>query len=658
MTNDTGSPLTLIQRLQSTLSASFTERTVPAFDPQILRSTPTLPSLQANIVQRVSSWSLPKHISTEIIALLADESSKCQVLVHHARAEVLGELIKTSVTPDPSVIPSLVESMCSAVYQSAVDKMLSDVQKEVETFTMRDGDTESQDGSDSASASEDDGEDSDEADSFEEAEGEEDDAPMKPGEEVPPLETKYLPIFEALHERGKVLTKPEKTYLVNMTGMTYRQITIWFQNRRRGELKESMNMAASYSKASSTHSDDTSEFSEQELKKRLGGDPSNTTFDIRSWRLQSALATKDDSRGSIPPCSPLKCNFPSSTGASDTESDIDLSDGSDDDITVPPGLQAPSLTTSITTIDSVSTLASITNGTALQPPFAARGTLFASKETAHTRPIRSLPSSRRGSPSTSPQQTQHRYSHSLHAQNPALQHQPSGVTHPSSQCVSSNENGLTVNLDITSQLQTSTLRSSPVPASLALQNAFVPSPPSVSPSPPPTSTGSAQRQPSPTSPTSPRPHIKTLPRRTGCAPRPRPPPRSGGPAPAPTPVTTPSSSRSSVVLPPSSNPSLGNTTLGALLRPNPPAPAIPQEVEGRLTAMAGRMGVGASSGSGARQSISSNVPRAAVPGSSAFPGRSTQFSFGPTSLPRTSISSVTKSMPGQITQGSTSLPSP
>jgi hypothetical protein len=38
---------------------------------------------------------------------------------------------------------------------------------------------------------------------------------------------KYLPIFEALHERGKVLTKPEKTYLVNMTGMTYRQITIW-----------------------------------------------------------------------------------------------------------------------------------------------------------------------------------------------------------------------------------------------------------------------------------------------------------------------------------------------------------------------------------------------------------------------------------------------
>lgn len=72
--------------------------------------------------------------------------------------------------------------------------------------------------------------------------------PMKPGEEVPPLETvrflcnrlstgsssfyirfaqKYLPIFEALHERGKVLTKPEKTYLVDLTGMTYRQITIW-----------------------------------------------------------------------------------------------------------------------------------------------------------------------------------------------------------------------------------------------------------------------------------------------------------------------------------------------------------------------------------------------------------------------------------------------
>ncbi|CAE6465655.1 unnamed protein product [Rhizoctonia solani] len=658
MTNDTGSPLALIaailQRHGSNLqTVSPTERSAPAFDPQLLHLSHELSSPHASIAQRVSSWSLPNHVSTEVTTFLSEELSKYQTFVQSTRTEILAHLIKTTFANDPSIIPSLVESTCDAVYQSAIDNMLSRIQREVESFNLHDGDIQSDDGSDSESASEVDSEDDEGEDVPDEVEGEEDNAPMRPGEEVPPLETKYLPIFEALHERGKVLTKPEKTYLVNMTGMTYRQITIWFQNRRRGELKESMNMATSYSKASSIHSDDTSELSEQELEKSLGACPQNTTFDIRSWRLQSALATKDDSRGSIPPFSPLKCNFPSITGVSDTESDIDLSDDSDDDI-APPGLQAPSLTTSITTMDSVSTLASIANSSALQPPFATRDALSVSKEATHTRPIRSLPSSRRSSPSTSTQPTQHRYSHSLHAQNPALQHQPSGVTHSSSQYVSSNENGLTVNLDITSQLQASTLRSSPASTPLAPQNTLIPSPPSVSPSPPPTSAGSARRQLSPTLSTSPRPHIKPLPRRTGCAPRPRPPPRSGGTAPLPASVTAPGSSRSSVVLPPSSNPSLGNTTLGALLRPNPPAPTIPQEVEERLTAMAGRMGVGASSGSGARQSIPSNVPRVGVPGHSAFPGRNTQFSFGPASLPRTSVSSA--AVPGQPTLGSAGLP--
>ncbi|KAJ1301575.1 hypothetical protein OPQ81_008823 [Rhizoctonia solani] len=240
------------------------------------------------------------------------------------RSEILGQLIKTTFADDPSIIPSLVESTCDAVSTNPrIDKMLLNVtQTQVESFSLHGVDIVSGD------ASEDDAEDGDDDDVPDDVEGEEDNAPMRPGEEVPPLETKYLPIFEALHERGKVLTKPEKTYLVNMTGMTYRQITIWFQNRRRGELKESTNMAASYSKASSVHSDGTSNFSDQELEKKLGAHPPNTAFDIRSWRLQSALATKDDSRGSIPPLSPLKYNLPSTEDTSDTESDTDLSDDS------------------------------------------------------------------------------------------------------------------------------------------------------------------------------------------------------------------------------------------------------------------------------------------------------------------------------------------
>ncbi|KDN41474.1 hypothetical protein RSAG8_07424, partial [Rhizoctonia solani AG-8 WAC10335] len=529
--------------------------------------------------------------------------------------------------------------------------------------------------SDSGSSAGSDNDDGDE-ELFDQAE-EDDNAPMKPGEDVPPLETKYLPIFEALHERGKVLTKPEKTYLVNMTGMTYRQITIWFQNRRRLQLEETMNMAASYSKASSNHSDESSEFSDQELEKTLGRRPPNTAFDIRSWRLESAMATKD---GSIPPPSPFKYNFPSTADAPNTESDdTDLSDDSDDDLRIPPGLQAPSLTTSITTVDSSCASASVFKDSVSQPPVTTGSMSFASKETGYPRPIKSFPS-RLGSPLTFPQQPQH---NSLNAQNPAHQRQSADVAHPAPQYVFSNENGLTVNLDTASQLQSSTLRSSPVSASLAPRKALVPGPPSISPSPPSTSAGSPQRQPSPTMSTSPRPHIKPLPRRTGCAPRPRPPPRSGPSTSAPTPVTAPGSSRPSVVLPPSSNPSLGSTTLGALLRPNPPAPAVPQEIEERLTAMAGRMGVGAKpapavpqeieerltamagrmgvganigSSSSARQSISSNAPRGGAPGSNVFPGRSTLFSFGPTSLPRTSIPSGARPVPDQTTQGLTGVP--
>ncbi|CAE7169642.1 unnamed protein product [Rhizoctonia solani] len=656
MTNDIGSPLALIaailERHDSNLqSISRAGRPAPAFDPQYLRCSHELPHLRETVIQQVSSWGLPDHVSTEVTAFLSEEFSKYQTFVQSTRAEILGQLIETTLAVDPSVIPSLVESTCDVVYRSTIDNMLSRVQQQVESFSLNGMDVDLGEDSSSESASEDESEDGDNDDGvLEEAEGEEDNAPIRPGEEVPPLETKYLPIFEALHERGKVLTKPEKTYLVNMTGMTYRQITIWFQNRRRGELKESMNTTVSYSKASSTHSDESSE-SEQELENKLGAYPPNATFDIRSWRLQSALATKDDDRESFPPLSPFKYNFRSTADAPDTESDTDLSDDGDN-LSVPPGLQAPSLTTSVTTVDSISTNGTSINvakGPGFQPSIAIGDAPLASKEVTHTRPIRSLPASKRGDSS---QQTQHRGSHSLDSQNPIPQHQSqrfSDTVHSPSRCVTSNENGLTVNLPLAAQLQTSTLRSSPVSVPLVSPGALVPGAPSVSPSPPPISVGSPQRH---LSPNSPRPHIKPLPRRTGCAPRPRPPPRSGSSA--PTSVTALSSSRPSVVLPPSSNPSLGSTTLGALLRPNLPAPAIPQEIEERLTAMAGRMGVGASfvSDSGARQGTPPNTPHGGTLGNGAFPGRSTLFSFGPTSLPRTGTQPVS----GQTTQGLTNVP--
>ncbi|GAB1522621.1 hypothetical protein RhiTH_005743 [Rhizoctonia solani] len=664
MTNDTGSPLALIAAvlerhqsiLQPTLSTSFAEQSSPAFDPQALRTGCQLPPSHGDIIQRVSSWGLPQDVSSQVTALLTEESSQCQALVQRVRAEILGRLIKTSIAPDPSVIPSLIESTCNAVYKSAFEKMVSEAQRQIEAFSLDNEDDESDDGIEDDYGAE--HGDDDDGEIIDEQEGEEDNSPIKPGEEVPPLETKYLPIFEALHERGKVLTKPEKTYLVNMTGMTYRQITIWFQNRRRGELKESTNMVASYSKASSTHSDESSDFSEQELEKTLGSHPPNTTFDIRSWRIQSALATKDDSRGSIIPSSPFKHNFSTTADPSDTQSDSDLSDDSDDDISMPPGLQASSIA-----IDpNINNSASVnTTKIATSQPLATIGDIpFGPKENAHPRPIRGLPSSRRGSPSAISQQTRAQYSQSSNIQPPSQYefHQSNETKQFSTQSVSSNERGLTVNIDSTAHLQGSTLRSSLVSMPLVAANTLISGPPSVSPSPPSTSSESPQRQVSPTSSTSPRPYIKPLPRRTGCAPRPRPPPRLGPSAPTPSPINAPSSSRPSVILPPSSNPSLGNTTLGALLRPNPPTPVIPQEIEERLNAMAGRMGVGATTfGVGIAQSISSGTLRIGeAPENGMLSNRSVPSSFGFISLPNTGTSSGAYSVTKQTARSSGSLP--
>ncbi|KAG9090273.1 hypothetical protein FRC06_001138, partial [Ceratobasidium sp. 370] len=491
-----------------------------------------------------------------------------------------------------------------------------------------------------AASESDDGEEDLEADQEDEAD---ENTPMKPGEEVPPLDTRFLPIFEALHERGKVLTKPEKTYLVNMTGMTYRQITIWFQNRRRGELKEDANMRAS-SCAASAHSLDSSDGSEDELdfEQRLNS-ATDTTFDIRSWRLTSALATKDGHGPSLPP-SPTKFSFgaPVAVAGFDTDS-TDLSDDSDDEVDAPPGLRVPSLTSSVTTRDSTTTASaqsSQATSRSFAEPIIAGGTPPGTGVAPLPRPVKALPLSRRGSPpaplqSVQPQVPTFNFNFTGATPTPTQQQfsTPSVPTPAApSQFVTSNKHGLAVEMEITPPPSTSTLQSasSAVPTAAA-RFTTPPAPSTIPPSSPAISAGSHQNSSSPSPPSSsPRPTIKPLPRRTGCAPRPRPPPRApSGSTSTSTPVARPS-----IVLPPASNPSLAATTLGALLRPSLPAPAIPVDMQERLSAMAGRMGVGSfpSAGRGA----STNTQPLNGPGPGAFPPRGVSFSFGATALPKTS----------------------
>ncbi|KAG8727229.1 hypothetical protein FRC10_006294, partial [Ceratobasidium sp. 414] len=490
---------------------------------------------------------------------------------------------------------------------------------------------------DAASESDDDEEDL-EADQEDEPD---ENMPMKPGEEVPPLDTKFLPIFEALHERGKVLTKPEKTYLVNMTGMTYRQITIWFQNRRRGELKEDANMRTS-SCAASAHSLDSSDGSEDELdfEQRVNS-AADTTFDIRSWRLTSALATKDGHGPSLPP-SPTKFSFgaPVAVPGFDTDS-TDLSDDSDDEVDAPPGLRVPSLTSSVTTRDSAtaaSVQSSQVTSRSLAEPAIAGATPPGTGLAPLPRPVKALPLSRRGSPPAPLQPAQPQapaFNFNFTGTTPTpTQQQFSAPPVAPAQFVTSNERGLAVEMGVTPPPSTSTLRSAST-APVTARFTTPPAPSTASLSSPAVSAGSLQNSLSPSPPSSsPRPAIKPLPRRTGCAPRPRPPPRAPS---ASTSASTPVA-RPSIVLPPASNPSLAATTLGALLRPSLPAPSIPTDMQERLSAMAGRMGVGSGSSSAGRNASASIQPLNS-PNPGVFPSRGVSFSFGATALPKMGLPS-------------------
>ncbi|KDN41480.1 hypothetical protein RSAG8_07430, partial [Rhizoctonia solani AG-8 WAC10335] len=636
----------LQQNLPATQYPSTNRPTIEQLTPQ-----PPIPQPFIDLSYHASSWKLPEAVSSELAALIPTESMKYQDIAGRAHLQLLQEIYASCDSMTTASLLPHAQAARDALHTRMVNTLLDSVQQLTTSVDLDNGaesDADESSESDSESGSEEE-EDDDDAEVIEDLD-EDENTPMKPGEEVPPLETKYLPIFEALHERGKVLTKPEKTYLVNLTGMTYRQITIWFQNRRRGELKEDMH-ARLNTYAVSTHTDQSSDLSDDDLleKTLTMAHPSDTTFNIRSWRLASAVAS-GDLAPAFPP-SPTKVGFTDTSIPEPhmDDTDSDLSDSDDDLNRSDNSARVPSLTTSSTAFDSSSdrgpaTIGSasssqVISGMSTEPVVVAHKTGSLEQNTAFARPVKQLPS-HRPTPPAAPQpqrneQPQHPSTFGFNFTAPPANVNPPkqfvSVAAPSAQppqFVTSNERGLTVEMDTTPPRSTITLQSS---LSTPVANAANPSNgPMVSPPSPVLPSGSPNSAPSPSpsgnSGSSPRPAVKPLPRRTGCAPRPRPPPRVGSIA---TSTAVPGSARSSVilapvVLPPTSNPSLAGTTLGALLRPNIPPPSIPAEMEERLSAMANRMGVGAA-GNGQRRNPSTDISGLNRP-------RPT-FNFGPSSLP-------------------------
>ncbi|KAJ1301570.1 hypothetical protein OPQ81_008818 [Rhizoctonia solani] len=587
----------LQENLPPTQYPSSNRPTIEQLTPQ-----PPIPQPFIDLSHHALSWKLPETVSSELAALIPAESMKYQDVVGRAHLQLLQEIYASCDSITAAGLVPHARTARDALHARMVNSLLDSVQQLATSADLSNGvasDSDESSESDSESGSEEEEEEED-PEGVEDPE-EDENSPMKPGEEVPPLETKYLPIFEALHERGKVLTKPEKTYLVNLTGMTYRQITIWFQNRRRGELKEDTN-ARLNTYAVSTHSEQSSDLSDDDLleKKLSMAQPSDTTFNIRSWRLASAVAS-GDLAPAFPP-SPTKVGFTDTSiprpDIDDTDSD--LSDSDDELHHSDNGTRVPSLTNSSTAFDSSSdrgpaTIGStsssqVISGIATEPVIANEKTDAPEQNVTYARPIKQLPPSRRTTPPSRSTATKDRTTTNFHIQ---LQFYGSTRKYESSEadCFSLSP---TVEMDTTPPRSTITLQP---PSSTVANTANSNTGPGVSPSSPVLPNGSPNSAPSPSpsgnSGSSPRPAVKPLPRRTGCAPRPRPPPRVGSIATSS--ATAPGSARSSVVLapvvlPPSSNPSLAGTTLGALLRPNIPPPNIPPDMEERLSAMANRMG--------------------------------------------------------------------
>jgi hypothetical protein len=178
------------------------------FDPSSHYSSipPNLP----DVTSRFSPLGLPPALSYELNSLLVRDLNEDKASIETARQRLLQQLSTASTSPDPSVIPSLVQAAFDAFYNRSINSRMDALQQELSHFSLQDGSaSESGDSSDSdqgvynapsdhrlhyftnislreESASLDD---DDEGEEAEEAVDEDDNAPVRPGEDIPPLDT-------------------------------------------------------------------------------------------------------------------------------------------------------------------------------------------------------------------------------------------------------------------------------------------------------------------------------------------------------------------------------------------------------------------------------------------------------------------------------------
>jgi hypothetical protein len=180
----------------------------PLFNPHLPYGS--LPVSPSDVTSRLSSLGLPAPISHELQSLCESEFPKARAFVEQVQHRLLEQLSTTSVSPDPSIIPSLVQSAFHTIYRESFNSRMDDLVREISQYSLQDGSgSESGDSSDSEEGSylascvvasqlklaytESDSDDGDD-DEMEDVVDEDDNAPVRPGEDIPPLDTVSVPV--------------------------------------------------------------------------------------------------------------------------------------------------------------------------------------------------------------------------------------------------------------------------------------------------------------------------------------------------------------------------------------------------------------------------------------------------------------------------------
>lgn len=137
-----------IQNLLQPYLALSAERSLPRhtplFDPRAV-----LGSLQGrlpDVSHQLSTLGLPEELSAELAAMLTEERVNHQHFVESTRQRLLEELSVSTVSSNPSAIPSLVEAACGIFYDMAIDSGLESVRKHLEEFALHAGSMSDGDG--------------------------------------------------------------------------------------------------------------------------------------------------------------------------------------------------------------------------------------------------------------------------------------------------------------------------------------------------------------------------------------------------------------------------------------------------------------------------------------------------------------------------------